>query len=196
MSNYDRYIISAGTFVIKNWLTIVNVALFVFIAPILLTPLFMSTGDLALVSIANILMAGYSATCHQIPDRCLFLFGYQMPVCSRCFAIYASFLAGGLMFYFIRNKLKPVHIFYYILFCVPMAIDGTAQLFGVPLPRGIGPGLQLVWTTLSTQETRVITGALFGLGSALFVMPYMQRILEMVEEEEQQQNTKILVQPR
>jgi uncharacterized membrane protein len=186
MSTYDRYILYAGSFVIKHWLAIVNVALFIFIAPILLTPYLMSTGDPMLASIAGAFMAAYHLTCHQIPDRCLFVSGFQMPVCSRCFAIYASFLAGGLLFYFIRTKLKPFHVFYLVLMYVPMAIDGTAQLFGVPLPRGIGPGLQLVWTTLSTNELRVITGAICGFGTALFMMPYMQRILEMEEEAELQ----------
>jgi uncharacterized membrane protein len=189
MSTYDRYIISIGSFIIKHWLTIINVALFIFIIPILLSPYLMSTGDPTLVAIAGAIMAGYHPTCHQIPDRCLFIFGHQMAVCSRCFAIYASFLAGGLLFYFLRNKLKPFHIFYYFLLCVPMGIDGTAQLFGVPLPRGIGPGMQLVWTTLSNNELRVVTGAIFGLGSALFVMPYMQQILVMEEEAERQRNT-------
>jgi len=188
MSTYDRYIISFGSFIIKHWLTITNVALLIFIVPILLTPYLMSTGDPTLVAIAGAFMTAYHPTCHQLPERSLFIFGHQMTVCSRCFAIYVSFLAGGLLFYFIKNKFKPFHIFYYILFCIPIAIDGLAQLFGMPLPRGIGPGMQLVWTTLSTNEIRVITGAIFGLGSALFVMPYMQQILEMEVEAEQQRS--------
>ncbi len=191
MSTYDRFIISIGSFIIKHWLTITNVALIIFIIPILLSPYLASTGDPTLVAISGAIMAGYHPTCHQIPDRSLFIFGHQMTVCSRCFAIYVSFLAGGLLFYFLKNRLKPFHIFYYVLLCVPMAIDGTAQLFGVPLPRGIGPGMQLVWTTLSNNELRVVTGAIFGLGSALFVMPYMQQILEMEEEAEKQQKTVV-----
>ncbi len=184
MGTYDRYLISIASLIIRHWLTIVNVAMFLFIAPMVLTPYFMSTGNPMLVYLANALMAAYHPACHQLPERSLFVFGYQMTVCSRCFAIYASFLAGGLLFYFIKNRLKPFHILYYILFCVPMGIDGTAQLFGIPIPRGIGPGLQPVWTTLSNNEMRVLTGAIFGLGSALFVMPYMQKILEMEQEAE------------
>jgi uncharacterized membrane protein len=184
MGTYDRYIISFGSFIIKHWLIITNVALFIFIVPILLTPYLMSTGDPTLVAIAGAFMTAYHPTCHQMPERSLFIFGHQMTVCSRCFAIYVSFLAGGLLFYFIKNRLKPFHIFYYVLLCMPMAIDGTAQLFGVPLPRGMSPDMQLVWTTLSTNEMRVVTGAIFGLGSALFVMPYMQQILEMEIEDE------------
>jgi uncharacterized membrane protein len=187
MSAFDRYILVFGSFIIRHWLTIVNVLLFLFIVPILLYPYFMSTGDPTLVYIAGAIKAGYHPTCHQLPERSLFIFGYQMAVCSRCFAIYVSFLAGGLLFYFIKDKLKPFHIFYYVLICIPMAIDGFAQLFGVPIPRGIGPGFQLVWTVLSNNELRVLTGAIFGFGSALFVMPYMQQVLELEEASEKEQ---------
>jgi len=189
MSTYDRYLLSFASFIIRHWLAIVNVALLIFIIPIVLAPFLMSTGDPALGAIGNAFMAAYHPTCHQLPERSLFVFGHQMTVCSRCFAIYVSFLSGGLLFYFIRNRLKPFHILYYILFCVPMGIDGTAQLFGIPLPRGIGPGLQLIWAVESTNELRLITGAIFGLGSALFVMPYMQQIMVMEEEAEQERNT-------
>jgi uncharacterized membrane protein len=182
MSSFDRYLIAFGTFVVRHWLTIMNVLLFLFIAPIVLYPILMATGDATLGAIGGLIMALYHATCHQIPDRCLFVLGYQMAVCSRCFAIYAAFLAGGLLFYFIRNRLKPFHIFYYVLFCIPMVIDGTAQLFGIPIPRGIGPGFELIWTTLSTNEIRIVTGAIFGLGSALFVLPYIQHVIESEDE--------------
>lgn len=181
MSRLNGHIIAFGSFIIRQWLNIVNAALLIFIVPIVLYPYFMSTGDPTLVAIAGAIKAGYHATCHQLPERSLFIFGYQMAVCSRCFAIYVSFLAGGLLFYFIRKRLKPFHIAYYAVLCLPMAIDGFAQLFGVPLPRGIGPGMQLIWTVESTNEIRVITGAIFGLGSALFVMPYMEEVMNIEE---------------
>ncbi len=191
MGKYEKNIIAFGTFIIKHWLTVVNVMLFLFIVPsILLYPFFMSTGNPTLATIAQLIKGVYGPpVCHQLPERSLFIFGYQMALCSRCFAIYVSFLAGGLLFYLIRNRLKPFHIGYYILFCIPMAIDGFAQLFGVPIPRGIGPGMELIWTQLSNNDLRIITGALFGLGSALFVLPYMQQVFEMAEEAPKEQKT-------
>jgi len=186
MSKYDRYLIRFGTILMDHWLTMINVALLIFIAPILLYPYFMSTGNPTLVFIAGAILAAYHTTCHQLPERSLFIFGYQMAVCSRCFAIYVSFLAGGILFYFLRSRLKPFNIIYYIILCIPMAIDGFAQLFGVPIPRGIGPGGQLIWTELSNNGLRLITGGIFGLGSALFVLPYMQKIFDMEEEAHQQ----------
>jgi uncharacterized membrane protein len=189
MSTLERYLIKFGSFVIRHWLTIMNVMLFLFIVPIVLSPYFMSTGNAALVTIGGWILSAYHPTCHQLPDRSLFIFGYQMAVCSRCFAIYAGFLAGGLSFYFLKNKLKPFHILYFVLFCVPMGIDGVAQLFGIPIPRSIGPGLELVWSTVSNNEMRVFTGAIFGLGGALFAMPYLQHVLEMEEETEKEKST-------
>jgi uncharacterized membrane protein len=99
-----------------------------------------------------------------------------MTVCSRCFAIYAAFLAGCILFAFVRTRLKPWSLIYFILLCVPMAIDGTTQLFGIEIPRRIGPGWELIWMAESTNEMRLITGAIFGLASALYVLPFLQEI--------------------
>ncbi len=191
VSGADKYLLMCARFIVKHWLTMVNVAVFIFIVPIILYPLLMSTGSPLSESIAGIIMAAYHTTCHQLPDRSLFVFGYPMAVCSRCFAIYAAFLLGGILFYFLRNRLKPWDIKLYILLCVPMAIDGFAQLFGVPIPRGIDAG-GLVWTTLSNNEIRVVTGAIFGLASALFALPYMQQIFEMEEEDQKEQEKRKL----
>jgi uncharacterized membrane protein len=99
-----------------------------------------------------------------------------MTVCSRCFAIYAAFLTGCILFAFLRTKLKPWSIIYFILLCVPMAIDGTTQLLHIEIPRKIGPGLELIWLAESTNEMRLVTGAIFGLASALYVLPFLQEI--------------------
>lgn len=175
---YDRYLLSVASFIVKHWLFLVNLAVFIFIVPILLYPYFMYTGNPTLVTIAGFIHAAYHVTCHQLPERSLFIFGYEMAVCARCFAIYVAFLAGGIMFAFMRKWLKPWDIKYYILLCVPMAIDGFTQLFGVAIPRAIGPNWQLIWMVESTNELRLITGAIFGLASALFVYPYIQAIFD------------------
>ncbi|HUL61626.1 MAG TPA: hypothetical protein VLT35_01075, partial [Methanocella sp.] len=58
----------------------------------------------------------------------------------------------------------------------------TTQLLGIAIPRGIGPGWQLVWTVESTNELRLITGAIFGLASALYVLPDLQAIFNASDE--------------
>lgn len=160
----------------RHWLAIFLVVVGLFIVPILGAPVLMSTSNPILQSIANVIMFLYKVTCHQLPERTLFVFGYQMAVCARCFAIYVAFLAGGFIFAFIRKRLKIWSLKYFVILCIPMAIDGFAQLFGVPLPRGIGPGWELIWTVESDNTMRIITGAIFGLACSLYVLPYLEEI--------------------
>lgn len=39
----------------------------------------------------------FRATCHQLPERSLFLAGEQMLVCSRCAGVYAGVFLGSLL---------------------------------------------------------------------------------------------------
>ena len=160
----------------RYWLAIFIVVVTLFIIPIVGYPFLMSTSNPLLQSIANIILIMYKVTCHQLPERTLFIFGYQMAVCARCFAIYVAFLAGCVLFAFIRKRLKIWSLKYFVILCIPMAIDGFAQLFGVPLPRGFGPGWELIWTVESTNMMRIITGSIFGLACSLYVLPYLQEI--------------------
>lgn len=180
MGKFDRLLTSFAIFIARHWLTIINVFFLLFIIPaVLLYPFFMSTGNASLVVIADAIKRAYGPPiCDQLADRSIFLFGHQMAICARNLGIFVSFLSGGILFYFLRNRLKPFNIAYYVILCTPMAIDGFAQLFGVPIPRGIGPGGQLIWTVLSNNGLRIITGSIFGLGSALFVFPYLQEIFK------------------
>src|SRR5215813_8783611 len=49
------------------------------------------------------LYQGFSAVCHQIPERSFYFRGYPMGVCSRCVSIYAGFAAGLLFYPFARD---------------------------------------------------------------------------------------------
>jgi uncharacterized membrane protein len=179
----DGLLKSAALFIVRHWLLLINTAVLVFIIPIVLYPIFMATGDPGLQYVAGGIKAAYHLVCHQLPRRSLFIFGYQMAVDARSFAIYVSFLAVGLIFPLIRDRLKPWKLRYYILLMLPMAIDGFTQLFGVPIPRGIGPEWHLIWTVESTNVLRVITGTIFGLASALFIFPILQGIMSMEGED-------------
>jgi uncharacterized membrane protein len=164
-------------FFVRHWLGILIALVTLFTVPIVGVPFLESVDIPVLNTIADLVFQLYGGpVCHQLPERSLSVFGFQMTVCSRCFAIYAAFLAGCILFALLRTKLKPWNIIYYVLLCVPMGIDGTTQLFGIEIPRRIGPGWELVWMAESTNEMRLITGAIFGLASALFVLPYLQEI--------------------
>jgi uncharacterized membrane protein len=164
-------------FFVRHWLGILIALVTLFTVPIVGVPFLESFNIPILNTMADVVFQLYGGpVCHQLQERSLSIFGFQMTVCSRCFAIYAAFLSGCILFAFLRTKLKPWNIIYYVLLCVPMAIDGTTQLFGIEIPRRIGPGWELVWMAESTNEMRLITGAIFGLASALFVLPYLQEI--------------------
>ncbi|HEY3272436.1 MAG TPA: DUF2085 domain-containing protein [Methanocella sp.] len=173
----DRTLTGFVMFFVRHWLAILIALVVLFTAPIVVVPFLESTNILILKQLSELVFHLYGGpVCHQLPERSLFIFGYQMTVCSRCFAIYAAFLAGCILFAFVRTKLKPWSIIYFILLCVPMAIDGTTQLFGIEIPRRIGSGWELIWIAESTNELRIITGAIFGLAGALYVLPFLQAI--------------------
>lgn len=173
----DESLTGLATFFVRHWLGILIMLVALFTLPIVGVPLVESADIPFLNTLADAIFHLYGGpVCHQLPERSLFIFGHQMTVCARCFAIYVAFLVGCILFAFVRTKLKPWNIAYYILLCVPMAIDGFTQLFHVAIPRAIGEGFQIIWTTESTNEMRIITGAIFGLASALFVLPFLQGI--------------------
>jgi uncharacterized membrane protein len=87
--------------------------------------------------------------------------GWKFAFCQRDVAIYGSLLLGGLVFALARrwrgNWLMPFR--YYLVFLVPMGVDGLLQLFGF---------------YESNWLARTITGTLFGAGSVLFAYPYLE----------------------
>jgi uncharacterized membrane protein len=173
----NRSLTGIAMFFVRHWLGILIALVTLFTVPIIGVPFLESLNVPLLNTISDVVFRLYGGpVCHQLPERSLFIFGYQMTVCARCFAIYATSLAGCILVAFLRTKIKPWNIIYYVLSCVPMGIDGTTQLFGIAIPRNIGPDWQLVWMTESTNELRLITGAIFGLATALFVLPYPQEI--------------------
>jgi uncharacterized membrane protein len=87
--------------------------------------------------------------------------GYQVAFCERETAIYLTVFLTCLAYGFLRRRreFRAMPIRLYVLFLVPMAIDGLTQLFG--------------WRE-STPLLRTVTGAIFGLGSAWLVLTYIE----------------------
>jgi uncharacterized membrane protein len=87
--------------------------------------------------------------------------GWKVAFCERDVAIYGSIFLTGLAYGLIRRRLGKwlMPFRYYIIFLVPMGLDGTLQLFGL---------------YESTWWLRGITGIVFGVGSVLFAYPYLE----------------------
>ncbi len=90
--------------------------------------------------------------CHQKFDRSILINGNQMPVCSRCMAVYLGFLLGLIFTLYVPNNMEHKKYITFILpkkfrkktieklgleflpviiislFLIPVAIDGTLQL--------------------------------------------------------------------
>ncbi len=86
--------------------------------------------------------------------------GWKVAFCERDVAIYGSIVLTGLAYAVLRRLMgtrrMPLRVF--ALFLVPMAIDGTLQLFGV---------------YESNWLARSFTGVVFGVGAVLFAYPYV-----------------------
>jgi uncharacterized membrane protein len=97
--------------------------------------------------------------------------GYKVALCERDVAIYGSVALGGLLFAFLRErgKLRAPSLKVYLLFLIPIAVDGLTQLFG--------------WRE-SNWWLRSVTGAIFGFASVWLAYPYVQDAMQEVIETE------------
>ena len=144
--------------VIDRWLAAANWLVATYVVLPLAAPLLAAAG---LVEAAGAIYWLYSYACHQLPSHSWFLFGQKMAYCQRDTAIYGAMLLGGLA-YARRRDADGLPFWAFLLLSLPIAIDGGLALFGV---------------RESTPLLRTVTGALFGLATAWFVYPLMDRAL-------------------
>jgi uncharacterized membrane protein len=85
--------------------------------------------------------------------------GWKVALCERDVAIYGSMLVAGIAFALLRNRVRRLPLPVFVLFVIPIAVDGLSQLFGL---------------RASNWWLRTITGALFGVGIVWLVYPYIQ----------------------
>jgi uncharacterized membrane protein len=75
-------------------------------------------------------------------------------------AIYGSMLIAGLTLALFRSaQIRPLNWKFWLLAMIPMALDGGTQLFG--------------WRE-SNVFLRLLTGTIFGLGTAWFLFPQIE----------------------
>jgi len=91
--------------------------------------------------------------------------GFKVAICQRDIAIYGAVLAAGLLYGLWRRQVRQLSLWVYLLFLIPIAVDGLTQLFGL---------------RESTWELRTLTGALFGAASVWFAYPYVDDAMQDV----------------
>ena len=107
---------------------------------------------------STIIYQGFSAVCHQIPERSFYFHGYPMGVCSRCAGIYAGFIIGLLLYPFLRDLREERFPPRWILIgaAVPTTIDFAGGVVGL---------------FANSFLSRALTGVLFGAVAAFYVTP-------------------------
>jgi uncharacterized membrane protein len=109
-------------------------------------------------SFAFIIYGAFSNLCHQIPERSFHIFDHPFAVCSRCTGIYAGLTLGFLIYPVFRSlkKAESPARFWLLLAPVPTGIDFMLNYMGL-------------WA--NTHYSRLLTGAILGLGCAFFIVP-------------------------
>lgn len=142
----------------RHWLAIFNGALALFIGVAAIAPVGYALG---FTGPSAAVFDVYRLFCGQVPSHSFYIAGYQMCLCSRCLAIYSALLVGGLILVMFRHRavIRPISWKFWALGMLPMALDGGTQLFGYHE---------------SNVYLRLLTGAIFGLMTAWFVLPQIE----------------------
>jgi uncharacterized membrane protein len=108
--------------------------------------------------VGETIYTGFHRICHQLDARSLHLFGHPLAACSRCTAIYFAFLAGTVVYPFLRPLRIPQtpSRLTFMLALAPMLIDVVLALSGIHE---------------SDQFSRLLTGTFFGAMLPFVVLP-------------------------
>ena len=98
--------------------------------------------------------------------------GYKVALCERDVAIYFGLMLFGILFALSGRRLPALHWTLWLFLALgPIGLDGFSQLFSqfnFPWLSSLVPYRE------STPFLRVLTGGLFGFGTAWFSIPYME----------------------
>lgn len=115
--------------------------------------------------------------------------GWKVAWCERSTWMYASMFVSGLVYGTVRQRLKPLSLWIFVLLALPMAIDGGTHFISDLV--GIGNGFRdnNAWLAALTKNSlpaafyagdalgsfnswmRIATGVLFGIGFAWLAYP-------------------------
>ncbi len=133
--------------IVKTVFTVTLTASFFWMILISLSP-FLYARDFSLApGIYNL----FKSICHQMPSRCFHLFGFPMPVCTRCFGIYAGFFFATVLYPktkgWLSLSIPDIHIL--TAFSLPIVIDtGGNFLFAWQTPGVVRFLIGMLWGVL------------------------------------------------
>jgi uncharacterized membrane protein len=102
----------------------------------------------------------FRLVCHGIDSRSLEIAGVAMPICARCFAMYAGGLAGIAAFFALRLR-GPIPLLWLLVALAPMALDGLSQATGLRessnvlrVVTGLAAGtVAMIWLLSRVEES-------------------------------------------
>jgi uncharacterized membrane protein len=119
-------------------------------------------------------------------------------------SMYTGFWIAALVFAAFRRRIRPLPIWGFVLFCLPMAIDGGTHLLSdLQAGQNFGTGFRdaNMWLAQLTNYAlpatvyagdalgsfnsimRLLTGVLFGIGKVWFAFPYVDAAFYGMREE-------------
>lgn len=121
---------------------------------------------------AELIAGGMPATSNMLIERRFVgneIVGYKVAFCQRDVAIYATIFVSGLIYGLFRKWTPRLPNKYYLLFLIPIAVDGLTQMVGL---------------RESDWFLRSVTGAIFAVGSVWLAYPYVDDAMQSVIETE------------
>ncbi|HSK72522.1 MAG TPA: DUF2085 domain-containing protein [Pyrinomonadaceae bacterium] len=137
---------------------------FLWVFLILLAPIAEANG---LTSVSNPVYSFFSYICHQIPSRSFHLESHAFAVCSRCFGVYFGLLLGFVVYPLFRsvNNTEPLPRFWLFAAMIPIGVDWLLGVFDI-------------WE--NTHVSRFITGLILGVACAIYIIPALVEIFELL----------------
>jgi uncharacterized membrane protein len=116
----------------------------------------------------NLIYAIFSPTCHQIPSRCLTLYGNPLAVCTRCLGIYIGFFLGTSLFPVLGQLSSE-------------ALPKAKLLILMSLPIVIDTASNVVSLWASPHWLRLATGLIWGAILPFYFIPGITDVFKKVE---------------
>ena len=109
-------------------------------------------------ALAAAVYKGFSAACHQMPERSFHLWGLPLAVCARCAGLYVGAAAGVLLYPLARDlSRRDAPARGWLLWAaLPTSVDFALGLFGI-------------WE--NTHLSRFLTALVLGGAAAFYVVP-------------------------